>query len=314
MGNLIQRIMEDFGLSEGETLTLVRSAPYRYKVYQIPKRQAGKFRTIAQPAREVKTLQRWLVSKALADLPVHNCAMAYRKGRGIKHNVLPHVSNRYLLKMDFRDFFPSIKARDLTAHIQRHLARRFTPEECELIGRIALWKPKGNSELILSIGGPSSPFISNSIIFDFDELVFEYCRGKDVTYTRYADDLAFSTNLPNVLVEVEGFVSSVCKQLDYPDLSINREKTVFASKKHRRKLTGLILSNQERVSLGRDRKRIIRAMVHRFVQGNSTPDELDKLRGLVAFSLDVEPHFVNRLRNKYGGHQIDRILNSRTEE
>ena len=81
-----------------------------------------------------------------------------------------------------------------------------------------------------------------------------------------------------------------------------------------RKLTGLILSNQGKVSLGRDRKRLIRAMVHRFVLGKSTPNELDKLRGLIAFSHDVEPDFVNRLRQKFGSHQIDQIFNSRTEE
>ena len=112
MNELYQRIGGDLGVTESYLRQLARSAPYRYSKFKIPKRSGTGERLIAQPAKEVKRIQRWLLRNDLSQLPMHDAATAYRKGAGIAANARPHANNRFLLKMDFRNFFPSIMGRD----------------------------------------------------------------------------------------------------------------------------------------------------------------------------------------------------------
>lgn len=308
MNSIIARIMEEFGLPEALAIMLVRSAPHRYKVFKIEKRTPGTYRTIAQPSREIKALQRWVVSDVLSDLPVHTCATAYKKDSGIKRNAQAHVANQYLLKMDFKDFFPSIDAAALKAHITTYVPDRFSADEIESICRIVLWMPRHQTKMILSIGGPSSPFISNSIMFEFDRLVNDFCTQEGAVYTRYADDLAISTNVPGVLNEIKNFVEVACKKIAYPKIAINQEKTISTSKKHLRKITGLVISSEGKISLGRERKREIRSMLHHVLCGRLSKAEIQKVRGLLAFAIDVEPEFVARMKKKYGESFIQNIL------
>lgn len=112
MSDVLRGLAEVMPLSQEELLKLIRSSPMRYKVYTIPKRTPGQFRTIAQPAREVKALQYWIMSNFLAQFPVDQAAMAYRLGVNIADNAQPHARSRFLLKLDFKDFFPSIQGAD----------------------------------------------------------------------------------------------------------------------------------------------------------------------------------------------------------
>ena len=80
MSKLLEMLSNDLALPLNDLAYLARSAPYRYKVYQIEKRTPGKKRTIAQPAREVKPLQYWVMSHVLSAFPIHPAATAYRKG------------------------------------------------------------------------------------------------------------------------------------------------------------------------------------------------------------------------------------------
>lgn len=311
MSAVVDLVRREFALSEMEARILLSSACHRYKVYKIPKKRKGEFRTIAQPTSGVKELQRLLVRGPLAELPIHQCATAYVHGSSIKKNALAHLANRFLLKMDFRGFFPSIKSHHLKAHIKRHLPNTFGENDLELICRAIFWRPKRQETLILSIGGPASPFISNSIVFDFDALIAEYCTSREIIYTRYADDLTFSTNNPGTLTAVIDFVHTACNRIPYPDLVINSDKTVFTSKKHLRRVTGLVLASQGVLSLGRERKRLLRAKIHGARLGVLSGDELAHLQGELAFALDAEPAFVDRMRQKYGNTLIDQILRRR---
>ncbi len=97
MFELLARLGASMLLSESELTRLIRSAPRRYKVYEIPKRTIG-VRVIARPAKEVKALQYWVVEHLLSKLPVHPAATAYREGKNIADNAHPHRHGRFLLK------------------------------------------------------------------------------------------------------------------------------------------------------------------------------------------------------------------------
>ena len=205
MPELLQAIGKAMPMTDSELSKLIRSAPKRYKVFQIPKRTPGQFRTIAQPAREVKALQYWVMNNILNQLPVHSSATAYRKNVNIADNARPHLHSRYLLKLDFKDFFPSIKARDFQLYMAAQTPSR-DKEDLSLLCRILFWMPKGENGLCLSIGAPSSPVLSNILLYQFDQQVTGFCEGLGVSYTRYADDMSFSANKSLLLKSVEEYV------------------------------------------------------------------------------------------------------------
>ena len=310
MGKLLQDIAGDLMVPVDDLGYLVRSAPYRYKVYEIRKKQPGKMRTIAQPAREVKSLQYWVIEKVLRRYPIHPCAMAYRKGKGILNNAKAHAKKRYLLKLDFTDFFHSIKAIDFKRFVEKDAPTDIDSVDLEYLTRILFWKNKPSGEVVLSIGAPSSPMLSNLLLFDFDRRVADYCRSKAVTYTRYADDLTFSTNRRNVLQSVTEQVARICAELPYPRLSLNSQKTVHASKATARRVTGLILSNEGAVSIGHERKRQLHAAVHQFKFGKLDQKMTGNLAGMLAFVHSVEPNFVRVLARRYGKTVIRKLFNA----
>ncbi len=306
MSEILLGLTEAMPLSQEELLKLIRSSPMRYKVYLIAKRMPGQFRTIAQPAREVKALQHWVMSHFLVQFPVDPAATAYRIGMNITDNARPHVNSRFLLKLDFKDFFPSIHGTDFKRFLAKN-APSVTSDDAELLTRILFWRPKGTRQLCLAIGAPSSPLLSNILLADFDRQVARFCSKWRITYTRYADDLSFSAQTSALLARAEEMVTALCRRTRSPLLTLNQEKTVRVSKKRLRRVTGLVLTNEGHISLGRDTKRDIRATVHHFLTGKLTREETLSLRGTLAYVKSVEPEFLNRLRTKYGFQIIRRI-------
>jgi RNA-directed DNA polymerase len=298
--SLLGKMSSDLLLPKDMLDYLISSAPHRYKVYQVPKRSGTGMRTIAQPAKEVKKLQYWVINNIFPGLLIHPSAMAYVSGKNIADNSGQHTDKPYLLKLDFRDFFPSIKADDFLHYSQDNRNLALSESDIQRLIRILFWCPKGSKVLQLSIGAPSSPFLSNAIMYRFDSSISLYCSERAVTYTRYADDVAFSMHDRKTRADIYQQVQNILASLPFPSLQLNTRKTIFASKAHRRMLTGLILSNDGAVSLGREKKRRIRAQIHHFICGRLSAQEISRLRGMLSFARDIEPTFVIRMENKYG--------------
>ena len=304
--SVIEAIQKKFLLSGQEVLHLIATAPSRYKVHEIEKRNGRGRRVIAQPTAEVKALQRFLLEEVIARLPIHDAAKAYRKDHSILDHASPHAKTQYLLKLDFKDFFPSIRAIDFIRHLRKYSS--IPPEDMSLLARAFFWRPRGQRKLILSIGAPSSPFISNTLLFDFDSKLIEFCNFNDIVYTRYADDLALSTNHPNLLSTAHEFIRGICSEIRYPRLELNDVKTVYTSKKFHRELTGLTLSNQGIASIGRERKRLIRSMTYNFYSGKLALEDYPKLRGWIAFASSVDVDFVASLREMIGKDAFEYLM------
>jgi RNA-directed DNA polymerase len=265
----------------------------------------------AHPAKETKFLQHCLISNVFVNLPVHDCAAAYKPGASIKANAFMHSKNTYFTKFDFEAFFGSIKNKDLVSHLSKHLGELFSMEDVERIARLSCIYPKDGTGLCLSIGAPSSPILSNSIMHQFDSIIEKWCLSRKIAYTRYADDLTFSTNVKDICSEIDPFIRETIANLDYPILKINEKKTIHLSMKNQRRVTGVIINNDGMLSIGRDRKRTISSLIHRFSIGNLTPKEIFNLQGLLGFSKDIEPIFIFRMKEKYGFELIDEIFKIR---
>jgi hypothetical protein len=254
----------------------------------------------------VKALQRGLIEILLRNLPMHHAATAYRVGMSIKDNAMRHAGNGPILKMDFKDFFPSIKPRDWSAYCKQNGVLNDSVD-IHLTSLLLFQRPKGSSVLRLAIGAPSSPFLSNALMFDFDQAIAEAVAKDHVIYTRYADDLTFSAPRTGHLVNVERIVRATLRVLQYPRLAVNDDKTTRVTRKYGRKVTGLTLTNDGKVSIGHERKRLIRAAVHHAALGKLSPASLGELKGLLGFANSAEPQFINTLRQRYGAELIQRI-------
>ena len=153
---LIEKMATELGIPVRFVQKLANSASHEYKSYNIPKRSGG-FREIHHPSRQLKGLQRWLLTNVIDKFPVHEAATAYRKGGSIFKNAATHATSRYLLRMDFENFFPSIKSADLRAYLHRCAEHQlveldgWTSNDTDLFCQIVL------RHSALTIGAPTSP-------------------------------------------------------------------------------------------------------------------------------------------------------------
>ena len=278
----------------------LRSPSKHYKVYKIPKRTLG-FRTIAQPTPDVKHIQKQIVSIISQNVKIHHCAAAYVRGKGIKENANAHVCSEYILKVDLENFFNSVIPKMLFKALKKQKIELSEIDE-KIIEQFLFWNmsKKINGKLVLSVGAPSSPFISNLVMYNFDNKMDEYCSNKSIVYTRYADDLIFSTKSEGVLFTHFQVVRKMIATEFSSKLILNESKTVFSSKAHNRHVTGIVLANNNKISLGRKKKRYISALIHKFKLGQLLIDDIHHLKGLLSHASHIERSFVLKMSKKYG--------------
>lgn len=304
MSMLIDLFVSEIGMSPSDLAQVIRSAPRRYKVYSIPKRTGGE-REIAQPARELKQLQYILIDKFLSKLPVHDAAKAYRPGLSILNNAAPHAGKGPLLKLDFKDFFPSIRSSDWIRYCADHSL--FDETDRTISSLILFRRAKGEQLLKLSVGAPSSPSLSNALMYTFDCAVAKEAERRRITYTRYADDLTFSGQRAGMLKDMVKVVTNTLRSLHYPRITLNDTKTTFVTAAVRRSVTGVIIANDGSVGLGRERRRSISARIHHALYHEISLEDIKSLAGELAFVNVVEPSFLSRMEAKYGPDVITRI-------
>lgn len=304
MSALIDLFIAESGMDLGDLMKVIRTAPRRYKVFKIPKRSGGT-RQIAQPARELKILQRILISSVLEKLPIHAAATAYRKGASILDNAAPHAGNGPILKMDFKDFFPSIRREDWLLYCAEN--GLMSHEDRIISSQVLFRQAKGEMLHKLSVGAPSSPILSNILMVPFDEAITAAASKRKIAYTRYADDLTFSGQRAGMLKDMVKEVERAVRRIERPSLTINRKKTTFVTAANRRSVTGVTLSNDGSVGLGHQRKRLISSRVHHAQNGKLNAEDLRSLAGELAFINVVEPTYLVWLAAKYGNETIQNI-------
>ncbi|MDG2646986.1 retron St85 family RNA-directed DNA polymerase [Vibrio parahaemolyticus] len=280
---------------------LAKKPSGHYKVYKIPKRTFG-FRVIAQPTPELKRIQRAIVEQMKPCVQIHSSAKAYVNGINIKENASVHVKSSYLLKLDLENFFNSLTPSMLLKALN-YQDIVLVNNDIEPLIELLFWNrtKKKSPNLVLSVGAPSSPFLSNFIMYEFDKIVTSYCTKLNINYSRYADDLTFSTSEKNLLFVIPKYIENTLRVLFDDRIKLNRSKTFFSSKAHNRHVTGITISNNNKLSLGRDRKRYIRALLHKFsIRTLDDKDDIEHLKGLIGFAKTVEPIFLDKMKNRYG--------------
>lgn len=145
-------------------------------------------------------------------------------------------------------------------------------------------------------------------MYDFDVEISNWAFQKGIKYTRYADDLTFSSDKKSSLVTISNKIRKILSSLRYPKILLNDKKSVSISHKNRVTITGLNVTHDGNVSLGRDKKKMISSMVHRLVNEKLSVEEKRRLWGWLSYIKDVERPFYERLEVRYGSEMINGAL------
>lgn len=186
------------------------AGPLRHYRYRWIRKRHGEARLIESPKLKLKQIQRRLLDGLIALVPPHEAAHGFRAGRSIRTFAAPHAGARMVVRLDLRDFFPSLTRRRvlpifLTAGYPESVARLLAGL-CTNAAPADVWeefpgvgKPRERwpSESLytaphLPQGAPTSPALANLCAFRLDCRLAALARSLDAGYTRYADDLAFS--------------------------------------------------------------------------------------------------------------------------
>lgn len=293
MNSLMPILAAKSRLTLADTMRIVATAPKRYKVYTITRRNGGE-RIIAHPARELKAVQRALVGISGPQLKVNSCVTAYEKGCSIRKNAEPHQKSEWIAKFDIRNFFNSINQIAWMNYLD---AIDVDHEWAELSRNVFFWASRDVNIPCLSVGAPSSPFASNRFMFSYDEQIREYCAGHEWVYTRYADDMTISGSGAVDFEAMRTFVRDVVEGSNL--FLLNEDKSRFLRRGVRRSVTGIVVTNDGNLSVGRKRRRALEARIHNYVV-KGEEDEVAVMRGQLAFLKMVDEKAFNRLSDKYG--------------
>lgn len=307
---------------------LFSQLPLMYKVFNIPKKNGKGSREIAQPTPFLKKLQKKALLEIAPQFKIHETAKAYIQGQnGLYQNVKVHVNGKYFLKLDFHDFFHTITASSFHAILVQkkfQLKDRLRYLKIFFMFNKAVGKEqtkkvykifKGNlsteqqildlmlkdmkEDFRLSIGAPSSPWVSNVVMYEFDEKVAAWCKTQGINYSRYADDLSFSSIDSEKLKKVIPAVKKILEKIPYLNLSLNENKTKYISLKQKVNITGLNITSENKISIGRQQKKLIRVMLHYFQQGKLSAERKESLKGWISYVKSVEPECYQSLIKKF---------------
>jgi hypothetical protein len=209
-----------------------------YKVDFISKKKG--FRKILKPETKLKIIQKLILHEYLEKFNVSDYAMGFVKNRGIISNCEKHVGKEKILKVDLKNFFDSISEEKIKKSLYE-LAPKSSEFDLVYLDIITYICTVDN---YLPTGSPASPYLSNLVAFRLDIRLNNFCMPREISYTRYADDLIFSGNAIN-----QTFYLKIKEIIEDEDFILNEEKTKFLFKGNKKKVTGFIIN--EEISIGR---------------------------------------------------------------
>jgi RNA-directed DNA polymerase len=207
----------------------VKFQKYFYRKFEIEKRD-GKKRTLYEPLPSLKEIQLWILNEVLYKLKVSRYAKAYVPKRSIKEHTIYHTDQPFVLTLDIKKFFNSIKFGSVEL-LFRNIG--YSKKMSNLFTKLCF---RDNE---LPQGAPTSPYISNLILNEFDSAVSNYCMENQIKFTRYADDLAFSGNL-----NAEEIEKLVIDELFKIGLELNDDKRKLMEPNQPQLISGIIVNKK----------------------------------------------------------------------
>ena len=273
------------GISAKTLYTVSNNLGRHYHKAKIPKKGGG-YRNLSVPDEILKSIQKQIAEVLLIHMPVSRYAKAYRFGSSTLSNAKHHVGKQVVLKLDILHFFDSIRYSTVKDKV--------FPEEIYAEPLRILLTMLCYHKDSLPQGAPSSPAITNIILYELDELIGQWCRERRIAYTRYCDDMTFSGDFNPA--EVIHFVRLELKKMGF---LLNEQKTRIQRPGQQQIVTGIVVN--EKLSITIDYRRRLRQELyycrkfgiqeHLQKIGMELPEETYRMQllGKVNYVLQVHP-------------------------
>ncbi len=280
----LKTLEKDLGYPIKTLYALSNNILKHYHTVYLSKSDGGK-RKLSVPDYFLKRVQKSIAENILAYYPISRFATAYTYGKSVLDNAKPHVGKQKILKLDIEGFFDNV----IYSRVKEEVfyKEKFSEPIRILLSMLCYC---GN---VLPQGAPTSPAITNIIMYKFDEKIGAYCEERGIAYTRYSDDMTFSGDF----IESE-LVSLVKKELRAIGFFLKNRKTVLVPSSKRQVVTGIVVN--EKINLAKEYKRKVRQEVYyikkfgvkRHLERTGIGDEdkyLNSLKGRIAFILQANP-------------------------
>ena len=296
------------GICGEATAEALRHYRYRWKA-----RRIDHPRLIEAPKQRLKVVQRWLLAEVLERIPPHEAAHGFRKARSVRSFTHSHTGQTVLLKMDLKDFFPSIRpARVLhvfltagypepVAELLAGLCTTLTPSA------VLHGVPTEHQAAVRRIyecrhlpqGAPTSPALANLCAYRLDSRLAGLSGAAGASYTRYADDLLFSGG-PEFARTVHSFQIGVARIAIEEGFEMNARKTRVMRQGQSQRAGGLVLNAKQNIARGEyDRLKAILYNCLRYGPESQNRGEernfREHLRGRLTHFASVAPARVGKL-------------------
>lgn len=224
---------------------------HTYKQFEIPKKNGGS-RVICAPIRTLKRVQRCLNVAFQWIYEPNEAAMGFVPGRCVADNARRHTGKNFVYNIDLCDFFTSISE----GRVYMLLKSKSIGLPCEVASLIARlccrWIEVENDEKktrrgVLPQGAPTSPILTNLVCQRLDRRLYGLARRFKMDYSRYADDITFSSNR-NHFHESGKFVTELRRLITEESFTINETKVRLQKKAYRQEVTGLIVNEKPNVT------------------------------------------------------------------
>lgn len=233
---------------------IIKEKDRRYHGFYIPKSNGGR-RLISAPEGDLKVLQKNILRSILERVSLHPSANGFKRGRSILTNAENHIGQEIVIKMDLMDFFPSITYQRVKGV---YLNLGYPEGVASALAEVSTYKGR------LPMGAPTSPYLSNIVASRLDRRFTNLGKKMNFRYSRYADDLAFSSQDDNFTQQLSYFRKIIRDE----GFEVNEKKIVIARKGGRQKITGVVVNKKINVEKAEYKK--LRAVVHNCLNGEVT--------------------------------------------
>ncbi len=257
---------------------------FSYETFSVSKRNGWK-REIFAPNKELKKVQKDILHKLEYSYFLPKFVTAFRKWISIKDNAKYHKNKKIVINIDIKDFFPSVKVNMIKERLKYY---DFDNDKIEKFVKYT------TVNWFLPQWAPTSPFIANFVFLPVDYIILNLLKkyDEDISYTRYADDITFSSDNENIKNAIRIITESILPKYGF---QANKKKTTVY-RNHRKQLVTWLVVN-ERVSYPRNKYIILRAKIYNFLEKNIW-DETE-IKGYLAFLRDVDYKKYKKLKKYY---------------
>ncbi len=310
-----QTLAKAFGitLSELRFLTYCRPAATvtHYRRFEIGKKSGGT-RIISAPMPRLKSVQYWILNNLLNQIQLPETVHGFVALRSIVSNAAPHIGAKVVINLDLKNFFPTITyprvkglfhAWGYSEQISTLLAMLCTEPDTQTVALDGRVYYVGLGPRYLPQGAPTSPALSNAVCCRMDRRLSGMARRLGFRYTRYADDMTFST-IKNYRENILKLMWRTRQIIAGEGFKINEDKTRIMHAGRRQEVTGLVVNRK--LSVNRKELRRFRALLHQIEKDGPTGKSWGRGKDLFA-AIKGYAQFVRMVNPQKGSKLLEQV-------